>query len=125
MKREDCEVTRIIMITTTGLPEELESAVVNSVIKDKRSFVEYIAFILGDDYLLSLLEESILGKSGFFGNQADRMPALYEKMLKTALEDPARLKEIEYVLKMIHDKEIIPDEFRTLYDTFKTTLGLC
>ena len=125
VKREDWEVTRIIMIPTTGLPEERESAVVNSVIKDKRSFVEYIAFILGDDYLLSLLEESILGKSGFFGNQADRMPALYEKMLKTALEDPARLKEIEYVLKMIHDKEIIPDEFRTLYDTFKTTLGLC
>ena len=45
-------------------------------------------------------------------------------MLKTALEEPARLKEIEYVLKMIHDKDIIPDEFRVLYDTFKATLGL-
>ena len=65
-----------------------------------------------------------LGKSGFYGDQKDRLPALYEKMLKTALEDPARLKEIEYVLKMIHDKEIVPDEFRALYDTFKTTLGL-
>lgn len=124
VKRGSVEVTRIIMIPTIGLPEERESAVVNSVIKDKRSFVEYIAFILGDDYLLSLLEGSILGKSGFFGNQADRMPALYEKMLRTALEEPARLKEIEYVLKMIQDKEIIPDEFRTLYDTFKSTLGL-
>ena len=123
-KRDSAELTRIITIPTTGLPEERESAVVNSVIKDKRSFIEYIAFILGDDYLLSLLEESILGKSGFFGNQADRMPALYEKMLKTALEEPERLKEIEYVLKMIQDKNIIPDEFRTLYDTFKKTLGL-
>lgn len=124
VKRGSAEVTRIIMVPTIGLPEERESAVVNSVIKDKRSFVEYIAFILGDDYLLSLLEGSILGKSGFFGNQADRMPALYEKMLRTALEEPARLKEIEYVLKMVQDKEIIPDEFRTLYDTFKSTLGL-
>ena len=124
VSRGSAEVTRIIMIPTSGLPEERESAVVNSVIKDKRTFVEYIAFILGDDYLLSLLEESVLGKSGFFRDQADRMPALYEKMLKTSLEDPARLKEIEYVLKMIHDKDIIPDEFRALYDTFKTTLDL-
>lgn len=124
VKRGSAEITRIIMIPTAGLPDERESAVVNSVIKDKKSFIEYIAFILGDDYLLSLLEESVLGKSGFFGSQADRLPALYEKMLKTALEDPARLKEIEYVLKMIHDKDIIPDEFRTLYDTFKATLNL-
>ncbi len=124
VKRETAEVTRIITIPTSGLPEERESAVVNSVIKDKRSFVEYIAFILGDDYLFTLLEESILGKSGFYGDQTDRLPALYEKMLKTALEEPARLKEIEYVLKMIHDKDIIPDEFRSLYDTFKATLSL-
>ena len=124
VKRNETEIIRVIMIPTWGLPEERESAVVNSVIKDKRSFVEYIAFILGDDYLLSLLEESILGKSGFFGNNSDRMPALYEKMLRTALEEPARLKEIEYVLKMIHDNTIIPDEFRTLYDTFKSTLGM-
>ena len=124
VKQDSAEVNRIIMIPTKGLPDERESAVVNSVIKDKRSFVEYIAFILGDDYLLTLLEESILGKSGFYGDQKDRLPALYEKMLKTALEDPARLKEIEYVLKMVHDKEIIPDEFRALYDTFKTTLKL-
>ena len=124
VQRESSEITRIITIPTKGLPDERESAVVNSVIKDKRSFVEYIAFILGEDYLLTLLEESLLGKSGFYGDQADRLPALYEKMLKTALEDPARLKEIEYVLKMIHDKEIIPDEFRVLYDTFKKTLSL-
>lgn len=124
VKRDSAEVNRIIMIPLEGLPVERESAVVNSVIRDRRSFVEYIALILGDDYLLTLLEESILGKSGFFGSQADRMPALYEKMLKTALDDPSRLKEIEYVLRMIHDKEIIPDEFRALYDTFKSTLGL-
>ena len=123
VKRDAVELTRIIMIPTIGLPEERESAVVNSVIKDKRSFVEYIALILGDDYLFSLLEESILKNSGFFRNQADRMPALYEKMLRTALEEPVRLKEIEYVLKMIQDKNIIPDEFRALYDTFKSTLG--
>ena len=117
-------VSRIIMIPTTGFPEDRESAVVNSVVKDKRSFVEYVAFVLGEDYLLTMLEDNNLQKSGFTGTEMQRMPALYEKMLKTALEEPARLKEIDYLLKMITDAEIIPDEFRELYETFKTTLRL-
>lgn len=124
VKGQTAEVTRTIMIPMTGFPEERESAVVNSVIKDKRSFVEYIALILGDDYLFTLLEESMLGKTGFFGNQADRMPALYEKMLKTAVEESERLKEIEYVLRMIRDNNVVPEEFRTLYGVFKETLHL-
>lgn len=117
-------VSRIIMIPTTGFPDDRESAVVNSVVKDKRSFVEYVAFVLGEDYLLTMLEDKNLQRSGFAGAQIQRMPALYEKMLKTALEEPERLKEIDYLLKMITDTEIIPDEFRELYETFKTTLRL-
>lgn len=124
VKGQTADITRIIMIPTTGLPEDRESAVVNSVIKDKRSFVEYIALILGDDYLFTLLEESLLGKTGFFGKQADRIPALYEKMLKTSLEEPERLKEIDYILRMIKDSNVVPEEFRTLYGTFKETLHL-
>ncbi|MCR5088246.1 MAG: phospholipase D family protein [Oscillospiraceae bacterium] len=118
------QITRIIMIPTTGFPEDRENAVVNSVVKDKRSFIEYVAFVLGEDYLLTMLEERTLGSSGLWSSESGRMPALYEKMLKTALEEPERLKEIEYLLRMIEDKEIIPDEFRELYETFRTTLRL-
>lgn len=117
-------VTRVIMIPTTGFPDDRENAVVNSVVKDKRSFVEYVAFVLGEDYLLTMLEDRNLQKSGFAGDVVQRMPALYEKMLKTALEEPERLKEIDYLLRMITDTEIIPDEFRELYGIFKTTLKL-
>jgi hypothetical protein len=45
-------------------------------------------------------------------------------MLKTALEEPERLSEIGYLLQMITQKDIIPDEFRELYETFKKTLRL-
>lgn len=124
MGKNGTVVSRIIMIPTSGFPEDRESAVVNSVVKDKRSFVEYVAFVLGEDYLLTMLEDKNLQKSGFAGAEIQRMPALYEKMLKTALEEPERLKEIDYLLKMITDKEIIPDEFRELYETFKLTLRL-
>ena len=123
-KSGEDEIRRIIMIPTTGFPEERESAVVNSVVKDRDSFIEYIAFVLGDDYLASMLEEKKIGESGFFKNSHDAMPALYEKMLRTSSEEPERLRDIGYVFRMVTDKEIIPDEFRTLYDTFCRTLKI-
>ena len=101
-----------------------ESAAVNSVVKDRASFVEYIAFVLGDDYVASMLEGKQMGESGFFVNSSDAMPALYEKMLKTSVEEPERIKDIGYVLKMVTDKDIIPDEFRELYETFCNTLKI-
>lgn len=100
------------------------SAAVNSVVKDRASFVEYIAFVLGDDYVASMLEGKQMGESGFFANSSDAMPALYEKMLKTSVEEPERIKDIGYVLKMVTDKDIIPDEFRELYETFCNTLKI-
>lgn len=112
------------MIPTIGFPEERECAVVNSVVKDRASFVEYIAFVLGDDYLASMLEKKQMGESGIFQHSNDVMPALYEKMLKTSVDEPERLRDIGYVLKMVTDKEIIPDEFRVLYDTFCNTLKI-
>ena len=123
-KEGEDEIHRIIMIPTIGFPEDRESAVVNSIVKDRASFVEYIAFVLGDDYLASMLEKKQIGESGIFQHSNDAMPALYEKMLKTSVEEPERFRDIGYVLKMVTDKEIIPDKFRELYDTFCNTLKI-
>jgi hypothetical protein len=120
----DMTIDRIIMVPTTGIPEDRENAVVNSVVKDKRTFVEYVAFVLGDSYLLSLMEERSLTSSGSWNAGHESLPALYEKMLKTALEEPEKIGEIGYLLQMITKEDIIPDEFRELYATFKKTLRL-
>lgn len=117
-------ISRIIMIPTSGFPDERESAAVNSVVKDRASFVEYISFVLGDDYIASMLEGKQVEESGFFSHSNDAMPAIYEKMLKTSVEEPERIKDIGYVLKMVTDKDIIPDEFRNLYETFCNTLKI-
>ena len=123
-KEGEDEIHRIIMIPTIGFPEDRESAIVNSIVKDRASFVEYIAFVLGDDYLASMLEKKQIGESGIFQHSNDAMPVLYEKMLRTSVEEPERFRDIGYVLKMVTDKEIIPDEFRELYDTFCNTLKI-
>ena len=62
---EDCTLERVIMISTTGIPEGRESEVIRNVIRTKNQFIEYVAFILGDDYVQSFLENK--KSSGAYG----------------------------------------------------------
>ena len=121
---ENAAMERVIMIPTEGIPKERENAVVNNIIGDKDSFVEYLSLVLGEDYLLSMLEGRQMKESGFYQKASNVFPALYEKMLKTALEEPERLNEISYLLGMVTDKSVIPEEFREMYETFRTACKL-
>lgn len=124
VKGENETMERVIMIPTYGLPDDRESAVVNSIVNDKKTFIEYIAFVLGDDYLLTYLEKQKMGESGMFRNSSFGTPAIYEKLLKTALNEPERLQEITYLMNMITDESIIPEEFREIYEMFRKILRL-
>jgi len=119
VKGEKEELKRIIMISTTGIPSERENSVVNSIVSNKQSFIEYISFVLGEDYLMSYMEKRLEPDSGLNGSQDIPMPAIYEKMLKTAANEPERLDEIEHLLNMITSVDVIPDGFRQMYETFK------
>ena len=63
------------------LPEGREAQVIKNVIRTKNQFIEYVAFILGDDYVQSFLENK--KSCGTFSewNHNTEMPAVYEKML--------------------------------------------
>lgn len=120
----DQMLERILMIPTAGIPEERENAVVNSVVRDKKTFVAYVAFVLGDSNILSLLEDHAQKGSAAWRNTSEELPALYEKMLKIAQEEPERMTEVGKLLRMITESGIVPDEFRKLYAVFKKTLNL-
>lgn len=121
---DDCTLERVIMIPTSGLPEGRETEIVKSVVKDKKSFIEYVAFVLGDDYVQSFLEnKKSTGASGEW-DAGNAMPAVYEKMLKTSLSDPGRLSEIQYITRIVEEEDIIPPEFREMYQVFCDTLGI-
>lgn len=121
---DDCTLDRVIMIPTSGIPEGRDAEIIKNVIKTKNQFIEYVAFILGDDYVQSFLENK--KSSGKFGEweQNSAMPAVYEKMLKTSVSDPERLGEIQYITKAIEEEEIIPPEFREMYEVFCNTFGI-
>ncbi len=119
-------VTRVLIIQTEGLPEDREKAVVSSIVDNKECFYRYIAFLLGDSFVMSALEYST--DSEVLGTNQNRktvgFPALYEKMLHTAATAPERFKEIDYLIKAISSDGVIPEQFEELYNTFKKAVKL-
>lgn len=117
-------VQRVIKIPTTNIPESRESAVVTDAVKDRKGFYQYLAFLLGDDHLLSVLESSTLSQSGLLGQSSTVGPALYERMLRTAASAPQRFAEIDYLVNMISSNDVIPDGFAQLYEVFKKAVNI-
>ncbi|WP_027626247.1 phospholipase D family protein [Clostridium lundense] len=119
-EKDGVELQRIIKIRTEGIPEDRDSEVFKSIISDKQTFLKYVAFLLSDDFLLSVIEEmeKKKNKSGKWELKALELPILYENMLKAASSSPEKLKDIENIIDIIKDKDIIPEEFNSLYKTF-------
>ena len=112
---------RVLIIPTEGLPEDCEKQVISSVVSNRDCFYRYIAFLLGDDAILSVLETNAAegDPRSNMNRQAYHIPALYEKMLQTAAVNPEKFKGIEYLMRTISDDGIIPEDFKKLYKTFK------
>ena len=119
-------IDRVLIIPTEGFPENREKEVVTSIVSDKDCFYRYIAFLLGDNSIISMLESNALyGEANIGTNpQPYNIPALYEKMLQTAASAPEKFRGIEYLMRTISEDGIIPEDFRKLYDTFKKAVKL-
>lgn len=120
-------VSRVIMIPTENMPTDREKAVVSSVVNDKSCFYRYIAFLLGDNMVISALEsndptDEVTGTTKV--NKPVQLPALYEKMLRTAATAPERFKEIEYLIKSVSADGVIPEGFEELYNTFRKVVKM-
>lgn len=122
---ESASLSRIVLIPTAGLPEEREKMVVSSVIKDKQCFYQYVSFLLGDG--LSIGGGELFDENASYSNstnyQTNILPALYEKMLKTAVEEPEKLEEIDFLLKAVGEDGIIPPKFEETYRMFRKVVG--
>ena len=119
-------VSRVLMIPTEGLPDDREKAVVSSVVNDRDCFYRYVAFLLGDDSILSALEmNEVNGEYSGYANQSRyQIPALYEKMLLSAATQPEKFQGIDYLIKSISEEGIIPDDFKALYAKFRKVVNV-
>ena len=122
----DSKLSRVIKVNTKGMPEDRESDVISSVVNNKSAFIRYVAFLLGDNYIISALETNSLinsSKSGSVGFSEIKNPVLYEKMLHTVCYNPEKFKEIDFLIKTLSNDNVIPEGFRELYDIFKEVIG--
>ena len=118
-------LSRVILIPTDGLPEEREKMIVSSVVKDKNCFYQYVSFLLGDSLAMGggeIFEESS-NSSSALNHTTTILPALYEKMLKTAVEEPEKFNEIEYLLKVVAKDGVVPPKFEETYKIFRKAVG--
>ena len=77
----ECTLQRVIMIPTKGILVERDAEIVKSVVKYRRDFIEYIAFILGDDYYQTFLENKKTEVDYGQWGERDLVPAVYETIL--------------------------------------------
>lgn len=121
VEKDGEQVQRIIKIDTVGIPEERNSEIYKSIIKNPATFLKYVAFLLADDFLLAALDQFEKKNSAYGSWDTDykNEPVLYENMLKAVSRTPEKLSDIERVIDIIDDDEIIPDNFEHLYQTFK------
>lgn len=118
-------VRRVLKIPTTGLPEQREERLMAEVVRSQ-GFYRYIAYLLGDNALLSALEGSSEGIMGTCSSTVQHGTAglgLYEKMLQTAAEAPERFREVESLMSAVSGENVVPEAFRSLYDTFKMVVS--
>ena len=119
---EEDAIERVIKIHIDNLPEDRQKDVVSNVINDRAAFIRYVAFLLGDEYVLSSIEDEGEEDGGTSNNFTIHLPELYEKMLKSALYSPEKFTELEFLIKTLSDDDVVPEGFQELYNTFKEVI---
>jgi len=122
VKKDEDIIRRVIKIPIDNLPEDRQKVVISNVIKDKTAFIKYVAFLLGDEYVLSHIEVEGNSENRIPNNFTVPLPELYEKMLKSAMYTPEKFVELEFLIKTLSNDNVIPDGFKELYETFKQVI---
>ena len=121
-KHKGKELTKLIKIQTENMPDERESAIFGSIVKDKNTFLEYVAFLLGNDWLTSFLEnEQRKNSADFTFDKAFDTPAVYEQMLKAVATAPEKLTEIRDMMNRLSrfNAKAVPKDFEDLFIQFE------
>ncbi len=113
----------VVKITTKGIPvDERDNQIYRSVINNKGGFLAYVSFMLTDNYAEVIYEQDafyesqrLLGKQGI--NQIPS--ALYERLLKAVISDPAKITDIETVMNRLEPSGV-SDDFKAMLALFKS-----
>lgn len=115
----------IIRIDTEGMPNERDSAIYKSIIKNKRDFMKFLELMLTDSPVQYILKEQTEKEINFVGNgtETQRLPQIYEQMLRTTATNPNQICQIKKILNKF-DTDTVPEEFYVIFKQFEKAIKI-
>lgn len=117
----------VLNIPVTGVPDERNSAILQTVISNQEGFLRYLLLLLGDDKVSGLDPGSGSGFAKSFARLADGEDIpLLEELTRTFSRHPERLAEISRLVRDLSQgsqNAIIPEDFLNLWTVFESAIG--
>lgn len=117
----------VLNIPVTGIPEERNSAILQTVISNRDGFLRYLLLLLGDSQVAGLDPGSGSGFAKWLARLADGEDIpLLEELTRTYSRHPERLAEISGLVRDLSQgskNAIIPDDFLDLWTVFESAIG--
>ena len=114
----------VLNIPVTGVPEERNSAILQTVISNQEGFLRYLLLLLGDDKVSGLDPSSGSGFAKWLARLADGEDIpLLEDLTRTYSRHPERLAEISGLVRDLSQgsqNAIIPEDFLNLWTVFES-----
>jgi len=117
----------VLNLPVAGIPDERNSAILQTVICNQDGFIRYLMLLLGDDSASGLDPGNGSGVAKWLVQLAagEDIPLL-EELTLTYSRHPERLKEISKLVQELSQgspNTIIPDDFLNLWNIFETAIA--
>ncbi|MDH3348117.1 MAG: phospholipase D family protein [Desulfobulbaceae bacterium] len=117
----------VLNLPVTGIPDERNSAILQTVISNQDGFIRYLMLLLGDDSESGLDPGNGSGFTKWLAQLAagEDIPLL-EELTRAYSRHPQRLEEISKLVRDLSQGKpntIIPDDFLNLWNIFETAIG--
>lgn len=126
-KHPDVTARFVLNIPIEGIPDERNTAIMQTVISNQKDFFNYLMLLLGDDTVSGLEQGRGSGFTRWLSKLADGEDfPLLEELTRTFSRYPERLEEISKLIQDISrgsKTEIIPEDFLHLWSVFEAAIG--
>jgi hypothetical protein len=116
----------VLNLPVTGIPEERNSAILQTVISNRDGFLRYLLLLLGDDKVSGLDPGSGSGFAKWLARLADgEDTSLLEELTRMYSRHPERLLEISGLVRDLsqgNKNSIIPEDFLDLWKVFESAI---
>lgn len=121
----DVRIRFVLNLPIAGLPRERDSAVLQTVIRNRDGFLRYLLLLLGDLGAAQNSPGDGKGGSWTVGGGSECMPLL-EELVRAYSREPERLVEVSRVVRRLTEGEdnqqIVPQEFLETWAVFEQAM---